>query len=195
MTTLKPFTRIVEDEHRTSQMSRQSLQNYWSTNNSRVQSVGSSANQKLNLSGQAAYLSEETDDEISPYRNTRVFRFSVSNLGSIYFTVFILFACLINHGSALVLNNQEPTPTRGQLYPRDDSTGVVGINQPSGTTDGLVVASDVVQSSALPQPFDTSLGNNFTVASCPQFFKTFLEDKDFKACYPLSLLLQVCGLL
>jgi hypothetical protein len=130
-------------------------------------------------------------------RRSRGHKASGSSLGSLYFTVLILLACFVRHGTALVVNIQQPTPqptsTQDLIFPRDDSTGVVGITQPSGTTDGLAVATDVVQSSSLPQPFDTSLGNNFTAPSCPQFFKTFLADKDFKACYPLSLLLQVCG--
>jgi hypothetical protein len=42
----------------------------------------------------------------------------------------------------------------------------------------------------LPQPFDTTLGNNFTSNSCPQFFNRFLSDETFRSCYPFSLLLQ-----
>ena len=42
----------------------------------------------------------------------------------------------------------------------------------------------------LPQPFDTTLGNNFTSESCPRFFTDFLSDETFRSCYPFSLLLQ-----
>ncbi|KAI5265636.1 hypothetical protein E4T47_08481 [Aureobasidium subglaciale] len=45
-------------------------------------------------------------------------------------------------------------------------------------------------SDALPRPFDTGLGNNFTTSSCPAFFKDFLDDDTFNSCVPLSLLLQ-----
>ncbi|THW79661.1 hypothetical protein D6D18_09277 [Aureobasidium pullulans] len=45
-------------------------------------------------------------------------------------------------------------------------------------------------SDALPRPFDTGLGNNFTTSTCPTFFKTFLSDETFNECVPLSLLLQ-----
>jgi len=45
--------------------------------------------------------------------------------------------------------------------------------------------------SPLPQPFDTSLGNNFTNTACPNFFDSFLNDAAFQRCYPFSLLLQV----
>ncbi|KEQ86127.1 hypothetical protein M438DRAFT_270930 [Aureobasidium pullulans EXF-150] len=45
-------------------------------------------------------------------------------------------------------------------------------------------------SDALPRPFDTGLGNNFTTSTCPTFFKAFLSDETFNECVPLSLLLQ-----
>lgn len=44
---------------------------------------------------------------------------------------------------------------------------------------------------SLPTPFDSSLGNNFTEASCPAFFQSFLENAAFHNCIPFSLLLQV----
>jgi hypothetical protein len=47
------------------------------------------------------------------------------------------------------------------------------------------------KTSALPQPFDTSLGNNFTSTACPTYFTKFLADSTFQQCYPFSLLLQV----
>jgi hypothetical protein len=48
----------------------------------------------------------------------------------------------------------------------------------------------------LPQPFDQSIGDNFTSTTCPTFFTQFLADKDFQQCYPFSLLLQVsCSLI
>ncbi|KAF2756354.1 hypothetical protein EJ05DRAFT_501859 [Pseudovirgaria hyperparasitica] len=42
---------------------------------------------------------------------------------------------------------------------------------------------------AIPMPFDTSLGNNFTAQSCPDFFVAFLNNATFQSCTPLSLLL------
>ncbi|KAF2399521.1 hypothetical protein EJ06DRAFT_522411 [Trichodelitschia bisporula] len=47
-----------------------------------------------------------------------------------------------------------------------------------------------IKSSSLPQPFDTSLGSNFTSTGCPTFFQKMLSDNQFQKCYPLSLLLQ-----
>lgn len=60
---------------------------------------------------------------------------------------------------------------------------------PSATqtsTSSLTSATTTV----LPQPFDTTLGNNFTSDSCPRFFSSFLSDETFRSCYPFSLLLQ-----
>ena len=61
---------------------------------------------------------------------------------------------------------------------------------PSSTGTGLVVASDT-PTAQVPQPFDTSLGNNFTNPTCPQFIQSFLKDPTFTSCLPLSLLLMV----
>ena len=44
---------------------------------------------------------------------------------------------------------------------------------------------------SLPQPFDTSLGSNFTSPTCPTFFNSFLSNDTFTSCLPFSLLLQV----
>ncbi|TKA53928.1 hypothetical protein B0A55_12302, partial [Friedmanniomyces simplex] len=44
--------------------------------------------------------------------------------------------------------------------------------------------------SALPSPFDSTLGNNFTSPTCPAFFQSFLTNETFQQCLPLSLLLQ-----
>lgn len=64
--------------------------------------------------------------------------------------------------------------------------------RPSGSataTGSVQVASDI--STALPRPFDSNIGNNFTTASCPAFFDRFLGHGSFIQCLPLSLLLQV----
>jgi hypothetical protein len=53
------------------------------------------------------------------------------------------------------------------------------------------VATSSPKSTSLPQPFDTTIGSNFTTGSgCPKFFN-FLADPQFQQCYPFSLLLQV----
>jgi hypothetical protein len=45
---------------------------------------------------------------------------------------------------------------------------------------------------AIPEPFDTSLSNNYT-SSCATFLKTLLSNKTVQDCHPFSLLLQVCA--
>jgi hypothetical protein len=44
---------------------------------------------------------------------------------------------------------------------------------------------------ALPQVFDSNIGNNFTSTTCPTFFEKLITDSNFQECYPLSLLLTV----
>jgi hypothetical protein len=63
----------------------------------------------------------------------------------------------------------------------------------TGTGAGTIaLATAASMSSALPQPFDTSIGSNFTTGSgCPAFFSNFLNNALFQSCYPFSLLLQV----
>lgn len=64
----------------------------------------------------------------------------------------------------------------------------------SGSTKRAVSSSlSTTSTSPLPSPFDSSLGNNFTAASCPTFFQSFLSNSTFSECLPLSLLLQVCA--
>jgi hypothetical protein len=55
----------------------------------------------------------------------------------------------------------------------------------TGTTPSGTIAP-----SALPSPFDSSLGSNFTSQACPDFFDSFLSNTTFQACVPVSLLLQ-----
>ncbi len=74
------------------------------------------------------------------------------------------------------------------ITPTPSSTG----DEPATT---LVLDENDFASSPLPEPFDTSLGNNFTSSSCPEFFNRFLADPEFDACLPLSLLLQVSACL
>lgn len=71
-------------------------------------------------------------------------------------------------------------------------TMIVPTPTASGSTTSL--PSLVSLPTTVPQPFDQSVGNNFTAPSCGQFFQTFLSDPTFKACLPLSLLLQVSSI-
>jgi len=60
----------------------------------------------------------------------------------------------------------------------------------SSTSSGDIVAATTAASTALPSPFDTSLGSNFTNSACPDYIRSFVADEDFKTCLPFSLLLQ-----
>jgi hypothetical protein len=62
------------------------------------------------------------------------------------------------------------------------------VSQTAVTTS--IGPSVTVVTTPLPSPFDTSLGSNFTSPSCPSFFATFLGNATFRACVPVSLLLQ-----
>ena len=50
--------------------------------------------------------------------------------------------------------------------------------------------SSTTTATSFPSPFDTSLGDNFTAQSCPQFFSTFLGNSTFRSCRAISLLLE-----
>jgi len=95
-----------------------------------------------------------------------------------------------------------PKPRMGLHARQDDSSaattttptlGLSSINAPSSTSSisesQIQTASSVPTS--LPRPFDSSIGNNFTEPSCPQFFNDFLSNDTFQECLPFSLLLQV----
>lgn len=117
-----------------------------------------------------------------------------------------------------ILIDPRPTPRHRRLSRRQDAsfTGASLSTRPASTSVAFVgtttlaspspsstslsvslvassIATDTSTSipSALPQPFDASLGNNFTSSSCPTFFDRFLDDPSFQSCLPLSLLLQV----
>lgn len=73
-------------------------------------------------------------------------------------------------------------------------TTAAATNNPATSTTGIATAPGT-DKGTLPQPFDTTLGNNFTSTACPAYFTKFLADPVFQACYPFSLLLQVSILL
>lgn len=88
--------------------------------------------------------------------------------------------------SELLFDRSEP-PSLGWIVRRGD--GLESRDSQSGY-NGLQVADQGSQI-PLPQPFDSSLGNNFTTDTCPQFFDDFLTNQTFLDCLPFSLLLQV----
>ncbi|KAI0399241.1 hypothetical protein F4802DRAFT_603184 [Xylaria palmicola] len=65
----------------------------------------------------------------------------------------------------------------------DISTVTAAADDPPTTT--------TAEASPLPSPFDGALAANFSTGqSCPNFINAFLSNATFKACYPVSLLLQ-----
>ncbi|KAK0271708.1 hypothetical protein LTR91_003790 [Friedmanniomyces endolithicus] len=103
-------------------------------------------------------------------------------------------------GSELVFDRSEPPARPLHLHARQDSASSLptGIPAPtssnqsaaSSTTSGPLSTDTPTQTTALPSPFDSTLGNNFTTQSCPNFFQSFLSNTTFQHCLPLSLLLQ-----
>lgn len=91
----------------------------------------------------------------------------------------------------LVDLSEAPVPPRMHLEARSDG------NSPSSPTASSQAAatslntdpSAASSATAIPQPFDSALGNNFTT-SCQSFFQRFLSNATFNACHPFSLLLQ-----
>jgi hypothetical protein len=69
-----------------------------------------------------------------------------------------------------------------------DEESVHAHKRSSSSSSGSASANSP-SSSPFPSPFET-LANNFTSASCPQFFANFLSNSTFKSCYAISLLLQ-----
>lgn len=90
-----------------------------------------------------------------------------------------------DHSSSVLPSTTTTTTaaTHSNTDQRDDSLSG------TSTSSGLQMATDT--STALPKPFDTNLGNNFTTTSCPKFFTSFLSNQTFIDCLPFSLLLQV----
>lgn len=104
----------------------------------------------------------------------------------------------------LLYDTREPPTPRARLARRAESSVVPSAAASTGSTTDAGTASSTASSTietatpssaaALPMPFDTSLGNNFTSPSCPTFFHDFLNNSTFVSCLPFSLLLQVCCL-
>jgi hypothetical protein len=93
-------------------------------------------------------------------------------------------------------NTSTVASTTGSSTPLTAST-------PTRSSSASTMASSSVSSSApassgtsavpspIPSPFDSSLGANFTAATCPDYITSFLNNATFKSCLPFSLLLEV----
>ncbi|OCK76896.1 hypothetical protein K432DRAFT_385103 [Lepidopterella palustris CBS 459.81] len=94
-------------------------------------------------------------------------------------------------GYLLVDHRAPPTPPRMHLVRRASTAPSKSTSAPSSAAASSlnVDASPTPSVTAIPEPFDSALGNNFT-APCQTFFQNFLSNDTFNLCHPFSLLLQ-----
>lgn len=95
-------------------------------------------------------------------------------------------------GSSLYLD-QRPPPIVAPLMPP-----VHGNEDATKTTSAALSKRSIATAAhgtdndfQIPQPFDTSLSNNFT-SSCGNFMNRLRNSQSFNNCHPFSLMLQVC---
>ncbi|KAK9240802.1 hypothetical protein V1525DRAFT_393952 [Lipomyces kononenkoae] len=74
-------------------------------------------------------------------------------------------------------------------FPRQNSSHALKTRD-SSSSSSSVSSSSNTNTTIIPYAFDSSLGNNFTEESCPQFFNSFLASESFIQCYPFSFFLQ-----
>ncbi|KAK5627920.1 hypothetical protein RRF57_003635 [Xylaria bambusicola] len=76
--------------------------------------------------------------------------------------------------------------------PEATKTTEIIINAATVTDSANPASTTTAAASPLPSPFDGALAANFSGDNvCPTFINDFLSNATFKACYPISLLLQV----
>ena len=81
------------------------------------------------------------------------------------------------------------TGTGARGAPSSSSAAATSTSRPP--LQGAPPDIGVPTSTGLPKPFDSSVGNNFTNPACRTFLENMLQDQGFRACEPLSLLLEV----
>ncbi|KAI0527900.1 hypothetical protein F5B22DRAFT_9724 [Xylaria bambusicola] len=75
--------------------------------------------------------------------------------------------------------------------PKATKTTEIIINAATVTDSANPVSTTTAAASPLPSPFDGALAANFSGDNvCPTFINDFLSNATFRACYPISLLLQ-----
>lgn len=121
---------------------------------------------------------------------------SVCHSGSSILAIFMVIISLLNVVSAqddflhqIARRGQSFVDLGARRLMERAAASTTASPSTSTTTSTSAIAS--ATSTTLPQPFDTTLGNNFTTTSCPTFIVNFLSDITFQQCYPFSLLLQV----
>ena len=87
--------------------------------------------------------------------------------------------------------------TMSSAAPSASGTGIVfpSVATPTSTsvpsqTVPTIPSSPPVLPTPFPQPFDTTLGNNFTTNSCDTFFTNMTQSLPFRQCRPFSFLSQ-----
>lgn len=86
-------------------------------------------------------------------------------------------------------NKEESASSSTSYAPIQASTATLLTTNAAAATSST--ADSTATPTALPQVFDSNVGNNFTSQTCPTFFETLMTDNTFQECYPLSLLLTV----
>ncbi|BGP55461.1 hypothetical protein JCM8202v2_003065 [Rhodotorula sphaerocarpa] len=90
-----------------------------------------------------------------------------------------------------------PSPTGTSIAMSSEATNASTAPATATTSASLASSTEPSSNSSsgvpaeyqMPQPFDSTLGTNFSSTACPSFFATFLADPAFQACAPFSLLL------
>jgi hypothetical protein len=112
----------------------------------------------------------------------------------------------ILHEQNIIITDSSPSPTAApkalvkrktstvitEILPPDEEDVVTVVQTITGSRTKSASSSSVINMpSALPSPFDSNLGSNYTSQTCPEFINSFLNAPEFKACLPFSLLLEV----
>ena len=101
--------------------------------------------------------------------------------------------------SGLLFDRSEPPKPPMRLHARQQTSQASTVvptttaSEATSTSSEALATAEPTGEIALPVPFDSTMGNNFTQPSCPTFFRQFLANDSFQDCMPLSLLLQVGG--
>ncbi|GAA5992750.1 hypothetical protein JCM5350_003372 [Sporobolomyces pararoseus] len=69
------------------------------------------------------------------------------------------------------------------------ATSFASVSTSSISSSPISTSTAIPAGYEVPQPFDSTLGTNFSSTACPSFFATFLADPEFISCAPFSLLL------
>lgn len=99
----------------------------------------------------------------------------------------------------LLFDRSEPPALRMPLLARQEDSKAspsttIKPKTKTSAAGGSIQTATQTGAVALPRPFDSSIGTNFTTSTCPDFFNNFLSNQTFNDCLPFSLLLQVSNI-